>query len=232
MTTLTCKSCDGALNCINGRWCKPMKMYIEYATSEPCEKRFYMPTKTEEKTEVENPDVLLSLQQELKAEKSQYNSFGHYKYRSAEDILKALKPLLRKYGAKLIIDDDVQLIGQRYYIKSTARIILPDLECFEANGWAREDDSKKGMDSPQLSSATASYAHKIALGNLFCIDDTKDSDATSHSAAEVDVAGAIAQLNAAKTMTELANIWTTNKQFQHDTQFQKAKNDNKQRLSA
>lgn len=113
----------------------------------------------------------------LKAPKGQYNSFGRYNYRSCEDILEAVKPLLVEYACSLSLSDTVDLIGDRYYIKATAT--LTDAESGEqlsVTAYAREPEQKKGMDEPQITGTASSYARKYALNGLFCIDDTKDPD--------------------------------------------------------
>ena len=118
---------------------------------------------------------LINIQSELKAPKSQFNSFGKYHYRNAEDILEAVKPLLKKNNCHLTITDEIILIGDRYYVKATAEI-TNGTEVVVTSALAREEESKKGMDSAQITGATSSYARKYALNGLFCIDDTKDSD--------------------------------------------------------
>ncbi len=130
---------------------------------------------------------LIAIQSELKAPKSQFNKFGGYKYRKAEDILEAVKPLLAKQKCTLIITDDVVLIGNRIYVKATATIKNEKGECETTNGWAREEETKKGMDGSQITGASSSYARKYALNGLFAIDDNADSDATNdvqHQAAQ------------------------------------------------
>ena len=130
---------------------------------------------------------LISIQSELKAPKSQYNKFGGYKYRKAEDILEAVKPLLAKQKCTLIITDDVVLIGNRIYVKATATIKNEKGECESTTGWAREEETKKGMDGSQITGASSSYARKYALNGLFAIDDNADSDTTNdgqHQAAQ------------------------------------------------
>lgn len=122
---------------------------------------------------------LITIQSELKAPKSQFNKFGGYKYRKAEDILEAVKPLLAKQKCTLIITDDVVLIGNRIYVKATATIKNEKGECETTNGWAREEESKKGMDGSQITGASSSYARKYALNGLFAIDDNADSDTTN-----------------------------------------------------
>ena len=122
---------------------------------------------------------LISIQSELKAPKSQYNKFGGYKYRKAEDILEAVKPLLAKQKCTLIITDAVVLIGNRIYVKATATIKNEKGECETTTGWAREEETKKGMDGSQITGASSSYARKYALNGLFAIDDNADSDTTN-----------------------------------------------------
>lgn len=122
---------------------------------------------------------LIAIQSELKAPKSQFNKFGGYKYRKAEDILEAVKPLLAKQKCTLIITDDVVLIGNRIYVKATATIKNEKGECEATTGWAREEETKKGMDGSQITGASSSYARKYALNGLFAIDDNADSDTTN-----------------------------------------------------
>lgn len=122
---------------------------------------------------------LITIQSELKAPKSQFNKFGGYKYRKAEDILEAVKPLLAKQKCTLTITDDVVLIGNRIYVKATATIKNEKGECETTTGWAREEETKKGMDGSQITGASSSYARKYALNGLFAIDDNADSDTTN-----------------------------------------------------
>lgn len=128
-------------------------------------------------------EKLSAIQQELIAPKNQFNKFGNYSYRSCEDILEGLKPCLKKVNAAVKISDEIIQIGDRYYIKATANLI--DCESGESisnTALAREEDSKKGMDSSQLTGSTSSYARKYALNGLFCIDDVKDADSRDNSA--------------------------------------------------
>lgn len=123
---------------------------------------------------------LQKIQSELKAPKNQENTFGGYKYRNLEDICEAVKPLLNKYSCSLVLSDDVVMIGERTYLKATATLIDSETgEKTSNNGFAREDVAKKRMDLSQLTGACSSYARKYALNGLFCIDDTKDADATN-----------------------------------------------------
>ena len=119
---------------------------------------------------------LAEIQKKLKAPKGNYNEFGKYKYRSCEDICEAVKPLLAEIGAALILDDDIVMVGDRFYIKATARIIFKDGIEVHTTAFAREELAKKGMDAAQVTGSCSSYARKYALNGLFCIDDTKDPD--------------------------------------------------------
>lgn len=130
---------------------------------------------------------LISIQSELKAPKTQVNKFGGYKYRKAEDILEAVKPLLAKQKCTLIITDDIVLVGNRIYVKATATIKNEKGEFETSTGWAREEETKKGMDASQITGASSSYARKYALNGLLAIDDNQDSDTTNdgqHQAAQ------------------------------------------------
>lgn len=121
---------------------------------------------------------LQKIQAELKAPKNQYNSFGKYNYRNCEDILEALKPLCAKYGATIVLSDEIVMIGDRYYIKATAKLEdTEEADFMYVTAYAREEAEKKGMDGSQVTGAASSYARKYALNGLFAIDDTRDSDA-------------------------------------------------------
>lgn len=127
-------------------------------------------------------EKLLVIQSKLKAPKSQRNTFGNYNYRNCEDILEAVKPLLVEVKATLTITDELVMVGERYYVKATATLI--DVESNEQycnkiihnTAFAREEETKKGMDASQITGASSSYARKYALNGLLAIDDTKDSD--------------------------------------------------------
>lgn len=119
---------------------------------------------------------LITIQSELKAPKGQYNSFGKYSYRSAEDILEAVKPLCHKNSCVLTLADEVVSVGDRYYIKATATLKNEGGDKVEVTAYAREEENKKGMDASQITGTASSYARKYALNGLFCIDDTKDAD--------------------------------------------------------
>ena len=131
-------------------------------------------------------EKLMTVQTKLRAPKGQYNSFGKYSYRSCEDILEALKPLLGEVGAIVNVTDEIKLIGDRYYVEATASFI--DTETGErmiAKASAREAEVKKGMDDSQVTGSVSSYARKYALNGLFAIDDNKDADSTNTHGKEI-----------------------------------------------
>lgn len=121
---------------------------------------------------------LWTIQQTLNAPKGQYNKFGGYSYRSAEDILEAVKPLLQ--NVTLMVSDEIVLIGDRYYVKATATLSDGE-DSISATAFAREEKEQKGMTAGQLTGATSSYARKYALNGLFCIDDAKDLDTDAYA---------------------------------------------------
>ena len=126
-------------------------------------------------------EKLLQIQSKLKVPKGQYNEFGKYKYRSCEDILEALKPLLAEVKAAVILNDEIVQAGERIYVKATASFIdIEDKQTITTTAYAREEETKKGMDGSQITGASSSYARKYALNGLFAIDDNKDSDATNN----------------------------------------------------
>lgn len=133
-------------------------------------------------------EKLLTVQSRLKAPKSQYNSFGKYNYRNCEDILEAVKPLCAEVKAVTLLTDKVVMVGERYYIEATAHFIDCENDNMEitACAYAREEETKKGMDGSQVTGASSSYARKYALNGLFDIDDTKDSDTTNTHGKEKD----------------------------------------------
>lgn len=126
-------------------------------------------------------EKLRNIQICLKAPKSQYNSFGKYKYRSCEDILEAVKPLLVEHGVTLTISDNVRIAGNRHYIEAVATVTDGE-DLVSVTAYAREDETKKGMDGSQITGTASSYARKYALNGLFLIDDTKDADTEEHAA--------------------------------------------------
>ena len=125
-------------------------------------------------------EKLIAIQSELKAPKSQYNSFGKYAYRNCEDILEALKPLLKEHKSTIYISDEIVTVLERFYVKATVTFIDAETgEKITNTAYAREEESKKGMDGSQVTGASSSYARKYALNGMFAIDDTKDSDFTN-----------------------------------------------------
>lgn len=119
---------------------------------------------------------LITIQSTLKAPKSQFNAFGNYKYRKVEDILEAVKPIMSNLGCTLVMTDDIVMVGNRIYVKATATLKNSKGETETTTGFAREEETKKGMDGSQITGASSSYARKYALNGLFAIDDNTDSD--------------------------------------------------------
>lgn len=125
--------------------------------------------------------ALMAVQAELKAPKNQHNSFGKYDYRSAEDIIEAVKPLLKENGLFLNMSDEVVLVGDRYYIKATVKVVdVVTGESVQTSALAREAAQKKGMDESQVTGTASSYARKYALNGLFAIDDNRDADTNEY----------------------------------------------------
>lgn len=123
---------------------------------------------------------LLAIQTELKAPKNQRNFFGNYNYRSCEDILEAVKPLLKKHNCTLILSDDIVGVCDRVYVKSIAALYDTEEQgTIQTVAYAREAEVQRGMSEPQITGSASSYARKCALNGLFLIDDTKDDDATN-----------------------------------------------------
>jgi len=125
-------------------------------------------------------ESLLNAQVELKAPKGQFNNFGKYKYRSAEDILESVKPINKKHGLTLLLSDVIEQFNDRYYIKATATI-TNGTQTHSVSAYAREALTKKGMDDSQITGTASSYARKYALNGLYLIDDTKDADTDEYT---------------------------------------------------
>jgi hypothetical protein len=123
-----------------------------------------------------NENIMADIQGRLKAPKGQENKFGKYKYRSCEDIVEAVKPLLNEHDCYLLLGDEMVMLGDRYYVKATAAVVHAKGIIATTDGYARECQDRKGMDESQITGATSSYARKYALNGLFAIDDTKDAD--------------------------------------------------------
>lgn len=165
---------------------------------------------------------LIKIQSELNAPKKQFNKFGNYAYRSAEDILEALKPLLLKYELQQFINDEIVQVGDRIYVKAIVTLTNKDGETITASAFAREDETKKGMDGSQITGAASSYARKYALNGLYCIDDSKDSDYLNTgdgTKAIATIEEAIADVQSCKTSAEVALKWTTYKMYHSDIKF-------------
>jgi hypothetical protein len=163
------------------------------------------------------------IQKQVKAPKGQFNSFGKYPYRSAEDIVEAVKPIINPLGFSLILSDEIVNLGNRFYVKATATI-TNNTETHFAVGYAREEETKKGMDGSQVTGSSSSYARKYALNGLFALDDTKDSDATnthgrepeakqapkpSVSISEADLKELKFQLDGCADLIRLKEIWNS-----------------------
>lgn len=193
-------------------------------------------------------DKLIVIQSELKATKDKYNKFGGYSYRSAEGILEAVKPLLRKFDVSLLISDDVLLIGNRFYIKATATLRSGE-ETVSSSAFAREGDAKKGMCEEQVTGSASSYARKYALNGLFCIDDNKDADTEEYhnqqqnarqapqqpaaNQQQVIVPAAVLDaIKTAKTVAELTAIWNANPLYQTVPQFVNTLSERKKQVKA
>ena len=157
---------------------------------------------------------LLAVQTELKAPKQQYNSFGKYKYRSTEDILEAAKPVLKKHGLTLTISDTIEDYAGRVYICAVATITDGEKK-EQCTAYAREPETKKGMDDSQITGAASSYARKYALSGLFLLDDTKDADAdkTPQNAPEDEISEFIKEVKQCESISELEAHYKANEQF-------------------
>lgn len=159
---------------------------------------------------------LATIQARLKAPKNQYNSYGKYKYRSCEDILEALKPLANEQGCTITIEDSPIMVGEWHYIQATATL-SDGYNSKSVKAYARESETKSGMDSSQITGTASSYARKYALNGLFAIDDTKDADTMDNRPkaepkAETDpaaneLAKVKAQLKQAKTGAEINSVY-------------------------
>lgn len=155
---------------------------------------------------------VVALQNELKAPKSRYNSFGKYAYRSCEDIVEAVKPLCLKWGLRLNISDTIVYFGGeagRYYVKATATLTNGD-QYITSEGWAREEETKKGMDGSQITGTASSYARKYALNGLFLIDDTKDADTDEYAKQTGSARNYLVEISKIKDITDLEIWWNNN----------------------
>lgn len=188
---------------------------------------------------------LPNIQNEINVQKSRYNQFGKYNYRSCEDILQEAKRVCEKYGCYVMVTDSIEFIEGRFYVKSTAKIVETETGSIETcSAFAREEDSKKGMDSAQLTGATSSYARKYALCGLFAIDDSIDNDsmngepetkgkqqktsskqATNQSNTGINpncLGSLIDEIKKATTYKQLGDIHKNNGQFHQNSEFMNA----------
>lgn len=180
---------------------------------------------------------IIDVQSRLKAPKSQYNKFGKYKYRKAEDILNAAKPLLAENELLLTISDEVVIVDKRIYVKATATITDGNNNEKTATAWAREDEKIPGMQESQITGSSSSYARKYALNGLFLIDDTQDPDATNtHVKEETKQPDApqpqvndpflvdklIEEMEKAKDRVELTKVWRSHPELQTDERLSAA----------
>ena len=169
---------------------------------------------TKERTFTEK---VIEVQKNLKAPKSQFNKFGKYKYRSAEDILNSVKPLLADMGLLLTIQDELIHDGARYYIKATATL-TDGTNHISTNAYAREDEVQKGFDGSQITGSASSYARKYALNGLFC-DGTANANNNAH---EERIALALQEIKGAQSCTTLTQIWNNYHDLQSDARFSQA----------
>lgn len=187
---------------------------------------------------------LINIQSGLKVPKNQRNDFGNYNFRSAEDILESVKPLLAKEKCFLTISDELILVGDRYYIQATAMLTNSEGKIVQTTALAREEFEQKGMNSAQLTGSTSSYARKYALNGLFAIDDTKDDDfnnthdKTVKTAPQTppvvptfDIKDIQTKIDACKSVEELMGIWADNKSLQANDAFVKILTTKKRQLN-
>lgn len=151
---------------------------------------------------------LTALQNKLKAPKGQYNSFGKYAYRNAEDILESVKPLLAEFGLAMFISDSIEVYDTRTYVKATVTLVNSDKpdEVITNCAYAREEEDKKGMDGSQITGASSSYARKYAMNAMFAIDDTKDSDTTNTHGKDDAKSGTVKK---ELTRTEMIDVFSS-----------------------
>ena len=191
-------------------------------------------------TRTEFINKIAKIQQTLKAPKNQYNKFGGYYYRNCEDILESVKPLLG--DLILTINDEIVQIGNRYYVRATATITDGEHEQ-SATAYAREEESKKGMDASQVTGSTSSYARKYACNALFCIDDTKDADSDeqpkpvqpqkpTQPKLPYPPTSVIAEINACKKIPDIAAVLRKYQQTYDNEQLSKAASERKQQILA
>lgn len=183
MSNLICAECGSEKGHFAG-----CLQYVEPVESKKEKKQVVEKTEKQEVKKEEKPlsifQKLVEIQKNLKAPKGQFNKFGNYKYRSCEDILEAVKPLVSQQGLIITITDEIINIGERYYVKAIAKVFDEKSE-ITVSALAREEEQKKGMDGAQITGAASSYARKYALNGLFAIDDTKDADTKDNTKEEI-----------------------------------------------
>lgn len=162
---------------------------------------------------------LLKITNELRAPKKLYNKIGKFNYRSCEDIMEAVKPLLFKYNCTLVVQDELVLIGERYYIKATATLKNSEGETETAHAYAREALAQIGMDEAQITGSASSYARKYALNGLFCIDDAKDPDYYPNSqnqSTAPTIAEVVAEIGKCKGKAEVSEVYKKYPMYKND----------------
>ncbi len=157
-------------------------------------------------------EALNKLRSELAVGKSRFNKFGNFKYRSQEDILEAVKPLLAKHKLFMTITDDMVMLGDRFYVKATITVQEYDGSfTVTSTGYAREPEHKKGMDEPQVTGTASSYARKYALNGMYLIDDTQDADTNAYheqtDKAPYDMSNSVKKMERCKDLNELQVLW-------------------------
>lgn len=188
---------------------------------------------------------LIAIQAKLKAPKERRSEFGKYNYRKAEDILKAVKPLLEEYSCVLLLSDEVKEIGNPYsihteendksgrpiisdytgtriYVEATATLINSTGDVLSVKGFAREDVAKKGMDAAQITGTTSSYARKYALNGLFAIDDSVDNAEPTNTVEDEALNKAVEEMKSVKSRQEMNAVWEKYPLFKENTQFRNA----------
>lgn len=188
---------------------------------------------------------LPNIQNEMNVQKSRFNKFGGYKYRSCEDILQEAKRVCEKYGCYVMVTDSIEFIEGRFYVKATAKIVETETGCIETcSAFAREEESKKGMDGSQLTGATSSYARKYALCGLFAIDDSIDTDSLNETQgnegkaaknksskpsstsqpdnSKTQISVLIGYVNECTTVEQLSSLFKANQAYQSDSTFMNA----------
>ena len=172
--------------------------------------------------------ALLKVQEQLKAPKDKRNNFGGYSYRSCDDILQAVKPLLAENKLLLTLSDEIRLIGAHYYVVASAMVTLidSDEQSIAVEGWAREPEGRKGLDEAQITGSSSSYARKYALNGLFCIDDSKDPDqqqpqqaAPQQQSAAPTIDDALKEGDTVNGRLALNAYWQNYPQYQNDPRF-------------